>query len=62
VNIGDQVLYEGRVYVLLGVDPMSVPDRKAVLDDASSGERKRVPLSALEPTSDGPEFEPEGLG
>ena len=46
--IGDVVLYQGRRYVLLGVDPMSVTDRRAELRDSESGERLRVPVDELE--------------
>ena len=49
MRIGDQVTYEGRRYVLRGLDPMGVPDRRADLEDAETGERIRVPVAALEP-------------
>jgi hypothetical protein len=62
VNIGDQVLYQGRIYVLRGLDPMSVPDRDALLEDALEGGLVRVPLKDVEPMKNGPGFESEGLG
>src|SRR5687767_13606040 len=31
MEIGDLVIYLGQTYVLRGLDPMSVPDRQAVL-------------------------------
>jgi len=46
--IGDLVLYQGRRYVLLGIDPMSVTDRRAELRDPESGDRVRVPVDELE--------------
>ncbi len=49
MNIGDPVIYEGRPCVLRGLDPMSVPDRQAVLEDARSGEELRVPLADVRP-------------
>jgi len=49
MRIGDQVLYHGRVLVLLGHDPMSVPDRLAQVEDPETGERLVVPLDELEP-------------
>jgi hypothetical protein len=62
VNIGDQVLHQGRIYVLRGLEPMSVPDRTALLEDVRSGERIRVPLDEVEPAEKRSGFEPEGLG
>jgi hypothetical protein len=48
MNIGDLVTYQGQPYVLRGLDPMSVPDRCAELEDPASGERIRVPLAEVE--------------
>jgi hypothetical protein len=62
VNIGDQVLYDGRVYVLRGLDPMSVPNRDALIEDTLEGALIRVPLKDVEPMKKGPGFESEGLG
>jgi hypothetical protein len=50
--IGDLVLYLGRRYKLLGIDPMSVTDRRADLEDLETGERVRAPLAEVTP-SDG---------
>jgi hypothetical protein len=47
VRIGDHVIYGGRRYVLLGLDPMGVPERRADLEDLETGERLRVPVSDL---------------
>lgn len=44
MEIGDPVDYEGRRYVLRGLDPMGVGDRRAELEDPDSGERIWVPL------------------
>ena len=46
--IGDHVLYQGRRYRLRGIDPMSVSERQAELEDLETGERVRVPLEAVE--------------
>jgi hypothetical protein len=62
MNIGDQVLYQGRLYVLRGLDPMSVPDRCALLEDAWDGGLIRAPLNDVEPAENRPGFESEGLG
>jgi hypothetical protein len=56
MRIGDQVIYQGRVFVLLGHDPMSVAGRRAEVADPLTGERLTVPFDELEP---GPS-EPEG--
>jgi hypothetical protein len=62
VNLGDPVLYCGRVYVLRGLDPMSVPNRTALLEDERAGEVVRVPLDEVEPLGERPGVDPEGLG
>jgi len=49
MEIEDHVIYRGRRYVLRGLDPMSVDDRRALLEDAETGEQTWVPLSDLEP-------------
>ena len=48
MEIGDEVLYCGRVVRLLGHDPMSVPDRRAQVLDLETGEELEVPYDALE--------------
>jgi hypothetical protein len=53
MNIGDLVLHQGRRYYLRGLDPMSVPDRRAMLEDAETGERLSVPIEQIEPCSTG---------
>jgi hypothetical protein len=47
VEIGDLVTYQGRAYVLCGLDPMSVPDRRAELEDPQTGEVIFVPLAEV---------------
>jgi hypothetical protein len=47
MEIGDLVTYRGRAYVLRGLEPMSVPDRHAELEDPESGERVSVLLEEL---------------
>ena len=53
MRIGDLVLYDGKLYVLRGVEPMSVDERKAELEDPDTGKRLRVPWAEIE--------EPRGL-
>jgi len=55
MRIGDLVTYHGTQYVLRGLDPMSVPDRQAELEDPATGERLRVPLSDVEESPGQPE-------
>jgi hypothetical protein len=49
MEIGDDVIYRGRVLVLLGHDPMSVPDRHAQVEDPATGERFDVLYDELRP-------------
>jgi hypothetical protein len=49
MKIGDLVLYQGRPYYLRGLDPMSVSDRQAFLEDAFTGEESTAPLAEVEP-------------
>jgi hypothetical protein len=49
MEIGDKVIYRGRVLVLLGHDPMSVPDRRAQVEDPETGARFDVPYDELAP-------------
>jgi hypothetical protein len=62
VNIGDHVLFHGRLYVLRGLDPMSVPDRTVLLEDALEGGLIRAPLAEVEVAENAAGFESEGLG
>jgi hypothetical protein len=48
MEIGDTLIYEGRTYVLIGLEPMSVPDHKADLRDVETGEVISVPYTILE--------------
>lgn len=47
MNIGDVITYEGRRWILRGIDPMSVPNRRAELEDPDTGERICVPLAQV---------------
>ena len=51
MEIGDEVLYCGRVVRLLGHDPMSVPARRAQILDPDTGEELEVPYDSLERAS-----------
>jgi hypothetical protein len=49
VEIGDLVNYRGKAYVLRGLEPMSVPDRRVELEHPESGEVVVVPLAEVSP-------------
>jgi hypothetical protein len=49
MKIGDLVTYKGRAYVLRGLDPMGVADRRAELEDPETGEHVSVPLAEVSP-------------
>jgi hypothetical protein len=48
MRIGDHVIYHGIVLVLAGHEPMSVPERRAQVEDPASGERFDVAYDELE--------------
>jgi hypothetical protein len=52
MKIGTAVTYCGRRCVLRGLDPMSVDDRRAMLEDERTGERFWVPLADVEEPPD----------
>ena len=47
MKIGSLVSYQGRAYYLRGLDPMSVTDRRAELEDVFTHERISVPLDEV---------------
>jgi hypothetical protein len=47
MQLGDLITYAGRRYVVRGLDPMGLPDRRADLEDVETGERLRVRISEL---------------
>jgi hypothetical protein len=48
MQLGSLVIWKGRPYYLRGLDPMSVSDRQAELEDAFTGARIFVPLDEVE--------------
>jgi hypothetical protein len=48
MQLGSLVIHKGRPYYLRGLDPMSVSDRQAELEDAFTGARVSVPLAEVE--------------
>jgi hypothetical protein len=57
MDIGEEVLYHGRTLRLLGHEPMSVPNRRAQVEDVDTGERFEVPYDELEPVPEGRGFD-----
>jgi hypothetical protein len=56
MELGDLVLYQGKPYYLRGLEPMSVPDRRAFLEAAFTSEECVAPLAELEGrAADGPQ-------
>ena len=47
MEIGDLVTYNGKSYVLRGLEPMSVPERRAEIEDPDTGETLSVPFAHL---------------
>jgi hypothetical protein len=59
MRIGDKVNYHGIVLVLVGHEPMSVPERRAQVEDPASGERFNVAYDELEEMPPAPQgFDP----
>lgn len=49
IHVGDEVTYEGRVYRVRGISPMSASPRRVLLEDVESSEAVEAPLDDLEP-------------
>ena len=48
MRIGDLLNWNGRRVMLLGLEPMSVPERSAHVRDVETGEELDVPYDELE--------------
>jgi hypothetical protein len=48
MQLDTHIIWNSRIYIVRGVDPMSVHDGNAELEDAETGERIRVPIDELE--------------
>ena len=58
MRLGDLVTCAGRRYVVVGLDPMGVPERRADLQHTETGEVVRIPVVAL--AAAGELTEPDG--
>ena len=47
MELGDLVIYSGRTCYLRGLEPISVPDPLAELEDAATGESLSAPLEEI---------------
>jgi hypothetical protein len=47
MRIGELLDYEGTQYIVCGLDPMGVPERRVDLEHVETGERIRVPIADL---------------
>ena len=52
LQIGDFVTWRGRLWVLRGIDPMSVAAHRAELEECSTGERLQAPFEELSAAPD----------
>ena len=48
LRIGETLSFEGRIHRLQGLEPMSVPDRRAELEDVETGRRRWVAVARIE--------------
>lgn len=53
IHVGDEVTYEGRVYRIRGISPMSASPRRVLLEDVETSENVEAPLDDLEPLDGG---------
>ena len=49
MRIGNHVIYRGKRYVLRGLEPMGIPDRRADIEDGRTGRLLRVRVADLRP-------------
>lgn len=58
MKIGTEILWRGRPYVLVGVDPMNVPDRRAYLREPDATAVVEAPFEEISERPDAPGFVP----
>ena len=51
MELGDLVIWCGRTCYLRGLEPMSLPERLAELEDAATGDRLSAPLDEVAPAA-----------
>ncbi len=53
IHVGDDVTFNGRVYRVRGISPMSASPRRVLLEDVETSENVEAPLDDLEPIDGG---------
>jgi len=53
IRVGDDVTFNGRVYRVRGISPMSASPRRVLLEDVETGENVEAPLDELDPLDGG---------
>ena len=53
IHVGDEVTYEGRVYRVRGISPMSASPRRVLLEDVETSANVEAPLDDLDPLDGG---------
>jgi hypothetical protein len=54
VKLGERVTYQGRRYILRGLDPFGVSDRRGYLEDAETHALVKVPLDDVRSDEESP--------
>jgi hypothetical protein len=54
MQIGSEIQWRGRTYLLVGVDPMNVPERRAYLREPGGARVVEVPFEEIEPLPEPP--------
>ena len=47
MRIGDLLDYEGKQYIVRGLDPMGVPERRVILEDPKTGQEVAAPADEV---------------
>lgn len=53
IRVGDDVTFNGRVYRVRGISPMSASPRRVLLEDVETGENVEAPLDEIDPLDSG---------
>jgi hypothetical protein len=53
IRVGDDVTFNGRLYRVRGISPMSASPRRVLLEDVETGENVEAPLDEIDPLDDG---------
>jgi len=53
IRVGDDVTFDGRVYRVRGISPMSASPRRVLLEDVETGEDVEAPLDDIDPLDSG---------